>query len=144
MTRNGIALAVVAAVGITAIAAATIFRDVEWETRLSPVGGSTVSGKVEMESEGAQRTDVEIDIRGATPGDTHPWHVHIGSCGNDQGIFGAATDYPPLVVRRNGEAEADARIALATPTSGEYFVNVHKSADDLKTIVACGDLRRKP
>jgi hypothetical protein len=35
---------------------------------------------------------------------------------------------------------AEAKLDIATPTAGEYFVNVHKSAADLKTNLACGDL----
>jgi hypothetical protein len=40
-----------------------------------------------------------------------------------------------------GEAKAEAKLAIATPESGDYHVNVHKSAAELGTIVSCGDLK---
>lgn len=128
---------VVAALGI---AAAGFARDHEWKGTLTPGPGSNVSGKAEVESEAAMVTDAEVDIQGGTAGESHPWHVHKGSCGNDGGILGDATAYPPLVVKSNGKAESEAKLSIATPTEGQYFVNVHKSAEDLKTIVACGNL----
>lgn len=125
---------------VAAGATAATLRDHEWEGKLNSAGGSAITGKAEFESEGANASKAEVEIRGATAGQSHPWHVHQGSCGNDKGIVGGASSYTPLTVRDDGKAKSEARLAIPVPTSGEYFVNVHKSADDLKTIVACGNL----
>ena len=125
---------------ITAGVTAATLKDHEWKATLNSEGGSAITGKAEFESEGTNASKAEVEIKGAAPGQSHPWHVHQGSCGNDKGIVGGAASYKPLTVKGDGSAKSEAKLALPTPTSGEYFVNVHKSADDLKTIVACGNL----
>jgi hypothetical protein len=87
-----------------------------------------------------QETLAHVSISNAAPGGEHPWHVHIGRCGSDQGIFGPPQAYGILRVGDKGLAEGDATIPLAMPRSGQYFVNVHASKDDMGTIVACGNL----
>jgi len=86
------------------------------------------------------RTIARVDIRNAVPGAVHPWHVHRGQCGSDQGIFGPADAYKPLKVGDNGRATADATLPVPTPKTGDYFVNVHASARNMGTIVGCGNL----
>jgi hypothetical protein len=66
--------------------------------------------------------------------------VHRGQCGSDKGIFGPADAYPPLKVEGDGRASATARLETPYPKTGEYFVNVHASAKNMHTIVACGNL----
>jgi hypothetical protein len=90
------------------------------------------------EEQGQARAHVEIS--NAVPGGRHPWHVHRGQCGADQGIFGPADAYKPLKVEGNGRAQEDAVLSVALPRSGSYFINVHASAGNMKTIVACGNL----
>jgi hypothetical protein len=86
------------------------------------------------------QTQAHVDISNAVPGAKHPWHVHRGHCGSDQGIFGPADAYKPLKVESNGKASATAVLPVPTPKTGEYFVNVHASTSNMKTIVACGNL----
>lgn len=86
------------------------------------------------------RTRAQVSIMNAVPGGEHPWHVHVGRCGNDQGIFGPPEAYDPLSVGGNGQAESTAELPVAVPTSGQYFINVHASPNNMGTIVACGNL----
>jgi hypothetical protein len=81
-----------------------------------------------------------VDISNAVPGGRHPWHIHRGQCGSDQGVFGPADAYKPLEVADNGKASETAVLPLALPKTGSYFVNVHASARNMGTIVACGNL----
>src|SRR5919206_2663052 len=85
-------------------------------------------------------TRAYVSISNAPPGGVYPWHVHRGQCGNDEGIVGPSDAYKPLRVSGDGTATADVTIPVETPTSGDYFVNVHASPDNLGTIVACGNL----
>jgi hypothetical protein len=101
------------------------------------VRGSGWMGADERES---ARTAAFVSISNAVPGGRHPWHVHVGQCGNDQGIFGDADDYPVLEVEGNGQAEETAELDVAVPTSGQYFINVHASPNNMETIIACGNL----
>ena len=128
-------------VAMAGLAAAThgVFKP-EWKTELKPGAGSNITGSAEFEAEGDKASKAEISIKGATKGSELPWHVHSGKCGSNGPIVGAATAYPTLKVKDDGSAKAEAKLDMATPASGEYFVNVHKSPADLKTIVACGDL----
>ncbi len=86
------------------------------------------------------QTQAHVDVSNAVPGAKHPWHVHRGQCGSDQGIFGPADAYKPLKVESDGKASATAALSVPLPKTGDYFVNVHASASNMKTIVACGNL----
>ena len=86
------------------------------------------------------QTQAQVDISNAVPGAKHPWHVHRGQCGSDQGIFGPTDAYKPLKVDNDGKASATAVLSVPLPRTGNYFVNVHASASNMKSIVACGNL----
>jgi hypothetical protein len=81
-----------------------------------------------------------VEISNAVPGGLHPWHVHRGQCGSDQGILGPADAYKPLKVDGDGKAKATAQLSIPLPRSGSYFLNVHASPKNLSTILACGNL----
>lgn len=86
------------------------------------------------------QTHAHVSISNAAPGGQHPWHVHRGQCGDDLGVFGPADAYKVLKVGGNGEASADADLPVPLPATGPYFINVHASAANMSTIVACGNL----
>jgi hypothetical protein len=111
-------------------------------TPAAMAGAVQVQGTAWMQSDegNAQETRAHVSISNAAPGGEHPWHVHIGRCGVDQGIFGPPDAYGILRVGDNGRAEGDASIPLPLPRSGQYFVNVHASKDNMGTIIACGNL----
>ena len=98
------------------------------------------SGWMGADDRDSTRTRAAVALSNAVPGGRHPWHVHVGQCGNDQGILGSAEAYPLLEVGGNGQAQATAVVPVAVPTSGQYFVNVHASPNNLGTIIACGNL----
>jgi hypothetical protein len=120
------------------------FMGARWTANLSAQPGSpstTVSGTgtVMGNSENTQ-TRVEVSLNGAQADARLPWHLHRGTCGNDQGIVGEASEYAPLTVGSDGRATGSATITVPMPTTGEYMINVHASSTDLGTIVACGNL----
>jgi hypothetical protein len=130
----------VVGVAVAGLAGATYRFSPEWKTTLKPGEGSSITGTAKVEAKGDKATEAEINIKGAPAGAELPWHVHSGKCGTGGAVVGAATAYPVLKVKDNGEAKGEAKLDIATPTSGDYSVNVHKSAGEMKTIVACGDL----
>ena len=95
--------------------------------------GSGQHGTVALKPRGS-KTVVEIHLLGA-PGSSEPAHIHSGSCSK----LNPAPKYPltPVV---DGISETTVNQPLAALTAGGLAVNVHKSAADLKTYVACGDL----
>jgi hypothetical protein len=86
------------------------------------------------------KTQANVSISNAVPGGQHPWHVHRGQCGTDQGILGPADAYPPLKVEKDGRASTTASLPIAFPKTGDFFVNVHASSKNMSSIVACGNL----
>jgi hypothetical protein len=120
------------------------FLGARWSANLTaPAGSPTpeVSGTATvMGNSDSTQTRVAVTLNGATPAASLPWHLHRGTCGNDQGIVGEASDYAALTVGSDGRANGSATINVPVPASGEYMVNVHASATDLGTIVACGNL----
>lgn len=117
-----------------------------WNATLSTppelAGVSDVRGQGWMSSDPKDpgQTRAYAEISNAVPGGVHPWHVHRGQCGSDQGILGPADAYKALKVESNGRASANAVLSMALPKTGSYFVNVHASARNMATIVACGNL----
>jgi hypothetical protein len=97
-------------------------------------------GWMAPDEKGQDRSLAHVEISNAVPGGVHPWHVHRGQCGSDQGIFGPADEYKPLKVDGDGRASSNATLPVAFPRTGEYFVNVHASAKNMAAIVACGNL----
>lgn len=102
-------------------------------------GVAQVRGNAWMARNGNE-TRIQVNIQNATPGGRHPWHVHLGECGNDRGIFGPADRYGIMQVNSEGRASHTITLPVALPASGMYMVNVHASAENPATIVACGNL----
>ncbi len=110
-----------------------------WKGTLSSVGGSGISGTASGTTADGM-TDVAVNISGATPGATLPWHVHDGKCGDASApIAGDASAYPPLVVAADGTATGRAHLMSKLNEARNYIINVHASPANLATIVACGD-----
>ena len=107
---------------------------------LAGVSSIQGSGWMGPDAKNADRTEAEVTLANAVPGGLHPWHVHRGRCGQDQGIFGPTEAYKPLKVGGDGRASSKAVLDVATPKTGQYFVNVHASTQNMQTIVACGNL----
>ncbi|MBA3761267.1 MAG: hypothetical protein H0X07_12130 [Gemmatimonadales bacterium] len=107
---------------------------------LAGVSSIQGSGWMGPDEKNADRTQAQVNLSNAVPGGVHPWHVHRGRCGQDQGIFGPAEAYKPLKVGGDGRASSKGELPVSTPKTGEYFVQVHASAQNMKTIVACGNL----
>ena len=108
-------------------------------TPASLAGAVQMNGTATMQPSG-NNTDFSVSIANATPGGLHPWQVHRGQCGMDDGVFGSAAAYKPIKVGDDGRGAATARVAMPTPTSGSYFVTVRASAANAEVIVACGNL----
>src|SRR5512138_547660 len=58
----------------------------------------TGDGWMGSDPKDAQTTVAHVEIVNAAPGGRHPWHVHRGQCGADQGVLGPADAYPVLKV----------------------------------------------
>lgn len=85
-------------------------------------------------------TSVVLLLANASPGGMHPWQLHRGQCGTDDGVFGSAEAYKTLKVDEYGRATSTASVPLVMPNDGRYYVSVGASVANSETIVACGNL----
>ena len=84
------------------------------------------------------KTRVEISIKGAPQGTPQPAHIHEGTC--------AKLDPKPKWGLENvvdGKSTTEVPVGLAELQKGTYAVNVHKSGEDIKTYVSCGNIARR-
>ena len=86
------------------------------------------------------RTSVTVNLSNATPGGLHPWQLHRGQCGADDGVIGSLDAYKTLKVDEYGRASGAATLAFSMPMTGNYYVSVGASGANPETIVACGNL----
>lgn len=105
------------------------------------VGAVQINGSAAMQpGRNGAATDVSLSLANATPGGVHPWQVHRGQCGADDGRLGSAGAYPPIQIGDDGRGRATATIPMTMPTTGSYFVAVSASSANAETVVACGNL----
>lgn len=81
----------------------------------------------------AKGVHVAIEIKNAPTG-AQPTHIHPGTCAK----LNPAPEYP-LTSLYGGKSITDLPgKKLSDLMGGKFSINVHKSADDLKTYVSCG------
>ena len=104
-------------------------------------GAVQMTGQISMSpGSNAGNTNVALLLANASPGGLHPWQLHRGQCGTDDGVFGSAEAYKTLKVDEYGRATGSATVPLVMPSDGRYFVSVGASVANAETIVACGNL----
>jgi|SRR6185437_2696965 len=104
-------------------------------------GAVQMSGSASMEpGRKLGTTQVVLRLGNTSPGGVHPWAIHRGQCGADEGVFGAPEDYAPLHVDSKGMGVADATVSVHTPTAGKYFASVQASPANPSLTIACGNL----
>jgi hypothetical protein len=102
--------------------------------QLAEVDGSGESGSATLTAMGDQ-TRVVLAMRNTTT-DSQPAHIHEGSCGpalNPAPLHG-------LLNVMQGRSETVVNRPLSELTAGGLAINVHQSAAELETYVACGNL----
>lgn len=115
---------------------------VEWRADIVGIGRFTaIRGDAHvMSTIGVKSIMAGADIQFDAPFATRPWHVHVGSCATDGAIVGRPASYPLLRTNRGGRDDVTVRLPGGIDPDGVYHVDVHASAAELETIVACGDL----
>jgi hypothetical protein len=104
--------------------------------KLGQQNKSGESGTARLTPQGDQ-TKVEISLKGAPKGVPQPAHIHEGTC--------AKLDPKPKQGLDNvvdGKSTTTVPVKLDDLLKGRNAINVHKSAEDIKTYVACGNIRK--
>ena len=116
-------------------ASAALAQDKPVTVNLSAQNASGESGTATLTPQG-DKTQVVIKLTGAPDGTQQPAHIHDGSC--------AKLDPKPRVPLQNvvgGNSTTTLDMKLVDIMSKGGAINVHKSAADVKTYVACGDMK---
>jgi hypothetical protein len=116
-------------------ATAALAQDRPMTVNLSAQNASGENGTATLTPQG-DKTQVVIKLTGAPDATPQPAHIHDGSC--------AKLDAKPRVPLQNvvgGNSTTTLDMKLADIMSKGGAINVHKSAADLKTYVACGDMK---
>ena len=104
--------------------------------KLSQQNKSGESGTAKLTPAG-DKTKVEISLKGAPKGVSQPAHVHEGTC--------AKLDPKPKYGLSNvvdGKSTTEVPADIKTLRGGNLAINVHKSAEEAKVYVACGDIKK--
>jgi hypothetical protein len=102
--------------------------------KLSPQSNSGESGTATLTKQGDKQTKVVLDVKGASG--SQPVHIHKGSCAqlDPKPAF-------PLAPLTEGKSETVVNASLDDLQKGGYAINGHKSAQEVKTYVFCGDIK---
>jgi cytochrome c oxidase subunit 2 len=104
------------------------------QATLETLSSSGQTGSVEINDE-AGRAVVLVTVVGEPKGATEPAHIHVGKCpapGDVKWSLNSVVDGKSTTTLDVGVDELLA--------AGDIAVNVHKSASEIATYVACGDL----
>jgi hypothetical protein len=106
----------------------------EMTVSLGEQNGSMQTGEATLTAVDDSTTHVVVSIRsgGETP---QPAHIHKGSCAE----LDPQPEHP-LEDVVDGESSTHLNVSLDELRAGEFAINVHKSAEELQTYVACGDI----
>jgi hypothetical protein len=105
--------------------------------RIGAQNKSGESGSAKLTPMGEDKTKVEISLKGTPKGTPQPAHIHEGTC--------SKLDPKPKWGLENvvdGKSTTEVPVGLAEIQKGTYAINVHKSGEDLKTYVACGNIAK--
>ncbi len=97
--------------------------------------GSGQSGTAVLTAVGNQ-TRVVVTLSNPPAGVAQPAHIHEGTCAN----LNPQPRYP-LQSLMNGRSETVVDVPLSQLLAGQFAINVHKSQEEIKTYVACGEIR---
>lgn len=101
---------------------------------LGELNDSGVSGTATLTDNGDGTTTVDIQVDGAT-GD-HPAHIHEGTCDD----LDPNPKYPLTNVDADGVSSTEVDVSLDDLLASPYAINIHLSADNIATYVACGNI----
>lgn len=125
--------AVAALAGLAAAPASAVPTQLTVPMKALSDSGETGTATITQQADGVK---VVVDLKNA-PKTAQPTHVHVGTCGKIK----AAPEYP-LVNTEDGKGTTVLKgVTIEQLLKGDYAINVHKSADDLGTYVACGNIK---
>lgn len=84
----------------------------------------------------ANGVKIDVSIKGA-PKEDQPTHIHPGTCTH----LNPAPEAPLSPLSNGHSVTVLSGKKISDFTKGAFSINVHKSANDLKTYVSCGQIK---
>lgn len=105
---------------------------------MNAVGGSGVTGTMEVMQHGASQTMVSVTLNGpAGASSTHAGHIHQGTCDNPGAVVVPLQDV--TLSNGTGMAASTVEVPPADAMNGQHIVAYHESAgDNPGAPVVCG------
>ena len=105
---------------------------------MSAVGGSGVSGQMEVMAHGEQQTMVTVTLNGpAGASSTHSGHIHQGTCDNPGAVVVPLQDV--TLANGTGMAASTVDVPPSAAMNGQHIVAYHERAgDNPGAPVVCG------
>ena len=133
MRRFPFVLALVVVAALAALSLSLVSAQESVRVTMSALGGSNQTGTATLTARGNQ-TEVVVDITAGAAGVAQPAHIHEGRCAAVGGVRF------PLTNVENGKSTTTVNVALRDVQTGNFYVNVHRSAPEIATSVSCGDI----
>lgn len=102
---------------------------------LNAQNDSGESGTATLTDLGNGKVRVEVKVTGAPAGVPQPLHIHEGTCAN----LNPKPTYP-LTSAVDGVSVSQIDANFADLQNGNFAINGHKSAEEAKVYVFCGDI----
>ena len=111
-----------------------------WETTLSPVAPSRITGQAAALTQFG-RTEVSVEIRLADPESAYPWRVESGTCTTSGNIQDGPAVYIPLSTGEAGTAGQTVTLSSKFRPGDKLSVKVFApGSSGSQDLVACGVL----
>lgn len=105
---------------------------------MNPVGGSGVSGQMEVMAHGGSQTMVSVTLNGpAGASSTHSGHIHEGTCDNPGAVVVPLQDV--TLSNGTGMAASTVDVPASAAMNGQHIVAYHeRSGDNPGPPIVCG------
>ncbi|MEQ9290333.1 MAG: CHRD domain-containing protein [Cyclobacteriaceae bacterium] len=110
---------------------------------LAAVAGSGISGTVKFEELDNDAVKITLTLSGTAQGESHPSHIHFNTAAESGGIALSLTPVDGATgISETIATSLDDGTVLTYEQIMDFdgYINVHKSASDLATLVAQGDI----
>lgn len=102
---------------------------------VSAASDSGITGLVIVKGD-TRNSTVTVLLQGTPAGGKHPMHFHAGNCDSNGDVVVPLNDLDGTT----GTSRTVVNVPYGAIVGGDHYLNVHLSADDMGTIVACGEV----
>lgn len=102
---------------------------------VTEMSGTGINGLVIVKGD-TRNSTVTVLMQGTPAGGKHPMHFHAGNCDSNGDVVIPLNDLDGAT----GTSRTVVKVPYGTIVGGDHYLNIHLSADDMGTIVACGEV----